>query len=376
MMRILELGKFYPPHHGGMETLLRSLSEGFVRCGASVECQVAGEGPANVFETVEGVSLRRLASFGTALSTSLAPGYLLGPRFRPADLWHHHFPNPLADAACFLGNRRTPLVITYHSDVIRQSRALFLYLPLLRWLLRRATRIVTTSPAGIEYSPWLQPYRAKCEVIPAGINLAGFAATETVEREAAEIRSSTRGRPIVLTVGRLVGYKGHRYLIESMKGLEAELWMVGTGPLESELRQHAAALGLEDAVRFCGEVSPARLPALFHACEVFALASITPNEAFGLVQVEAMACGKPVVSCALRSGVPFVNLDGRTGLIVPPADAPALNGALRRLLGDAGLRRQLGAEGKARATREFEESVMVSRYWQLIQRLAGAQLAV
>jgi rhamnosyl/mannosyltransferase len=374
-MRILELGKFYPPHHGGMETLLRSFCEGFVRRGARVECLVASEGATTVFENVNGVQLHRLASYGTALSTSVAPGYILGPRFRPAHLWHHHFPNPLADAACFLGNRRTPLVITYHSDIVRQSRTLSLYLPLMRWLLHRASRIVATSSAGIESSPWLQPYRDKCEVIPAGIDLKGFLPAEAVAREAAEIRSASHGRPIILTVGRLVGYKGHRYLIEAMKGLEADLWIVGSGPLESELRRQAGALGLGNAVRFCGEVSSGRLPALFHACEVFVLASITPNEAFGLVQVEAMACGKPVVSCALSSGVPFVNLDGRTGLIVPPADAAAMSGAIGRLLADADLRRRLGVEGKARAAREFEESVMVDRYCQLIERLAGKKLA-
>src|SRR5581483_8900997 len=157
-MRILELGKFYPPHYGGMETLLRSLSEGFAQAGADVECWVASDDSNSSRESVNGVTVRRLGSYGTALSTSLSPRYLLGPRRSRADVWHHHFPNPLADAACFLGNRRTPLVVTYHSDVVRQARSMMLYLPLMRWLLRRATRIVPTSQAAIEFSRWLHPY--------------------------------------------------------------------------------------------------------------------------------------------------------------------------------------------------------------------------
>ena len=372
-MKILELGKFYPPHKGGIETLLRAWAEGFVRRGAEVDCVVANDAAHTTHETINGVRVHRLASFGTVLSTSVCPAYLAATRNYPADLWHVQFPNPLADISSIAGRRATPLVLSYHCDVVRQAGLMRFYAPVLHALLRRATSIVVSTPQHLEYSPWLAPFRDKCEVIPFGINLAALALTPERERRVAELRREARGRPIVLNVGRLVGYKGQRFLLEALRELDAVAWIVGTGPLESELRAQAAALGVTERVKFLGGVSDAELPALLHACDVFALPSISAAEAFGIVQVEAMACGKPVVSCALQSGVKFVNQDGVTGLLVTPEDSAALAAGLRSLLGNAPLRQRLGAAARARAEREFAEDVMVARYWNCFERVLAAR---
>jgi glycosyltransferase involved in cell wall biosynthesis len=369
-MRILELGKFYPPHRGGMETLLGIWSEGFAALGAEVDCVVANDAPRTVHETIRGVRVHRLASYGTMLSTSLCPAYLKATGHWPADLWHMHAPNPLADLACLRGPPDVPLVISYHSDVIRQSAWLSLYGPLLRRLLHRADRILVATPLHIEHSPWLRPVRSKCEVIPFGIDLDRFKATPAATAAAAQFRAPAAGKPVILTIGRLVEYKGIRFLIEAMQHVDAELWIIGTGPLESSLRDQAREAGIGGRVHFLGKARDEEVTARLHACDVFVLPSITRNEAFGLVQAEAMACGKPVVSCALDSGVPWVNQDGVTGLVVPPADSGALAIALRRLLGEDALRRRLGEAGAARAVREFDQRVMVRRYWQCFESLA------
>ena len=372
-MKILELGKFYLPHKGGIETLLRAWSEGFVRCGAEVDCVVANDGARTVHEVINGVRVHRLASYGTVLSTSVCPAYLAATRRHAADLWHVQFPNPLADIASIAGARATPLVLSYHSDVVRQAGVMRFYRPVLNALLRRATRIVVSTPQHLEYSPWLAPFRAKCEVIPFGINLAALTLTPERERRVTELRREAGGRPIVLNVGRLVGYKGQRFLIEALRELDAVAWIVGTGPLDAELRRLAAELGVADRVKLWGGVSDADLPALLHACDVFALPSITAAEAFGIVQVEAMACGKPVVSCALPSGVKFVNQHGVTGLLVTPADSAALAAGIRSLLEDVSLRQRLGAAARARAAAEFAEDVMVDRYWNCFERVLAAR---
>ncbi|MEK7676540.1 MAG: glycosyltransferase [Verrucomicrobiota bacterium] len=367
-MRILELGKFYPPHFGGIETLLRSFCEGFVRLGAEVDCVVANDKARTVHEEIEGVRVHRLASLGVVLSTSLCPAYGSSVGRYAPDLCHVHFPNPLADLAVLSSRATIPFVLTYHSDVIRQAVWMKLYQPVLERLLARAARIVVATPRHIEYSPWLGAFREKCEVIPFGIGLAKFAPTEASRRRVRELRLETKGRPVLLTIGRLVGYKGHGYLIEAARELDAVVWLVGTGPLENDLMSQVDRLGLKDRVRFLGAVADGDLPALVQACDVFVLPSISPNEAFGLVQIEAMACAKPVVSCALRSGVPYVNQDGVTGLIVPPADAAALRAALKPLLADEAWRTRLGEAGRVRAEKEFEESVMLHRYWDCFQR--------
>lgn len=375
-MTILELGKFYPPERGGIETLLRSWSEGFAGLGGEVDCVVA-HGPQTpgsrwrtATETLNGVRVHRLASLGELFGVSVCPGYPLAPRRLRADVIHAHFPNPLADLACVLAPRRTPVVVSWHSDIIRQRALLWAYQPLQRALLTRATRIVVATPNHLEYSAWLGPWRDKVVVIPFGLKLERFLGITPDDPKVAELRRSARGRTILLNVGRLVGYKGQRYAVEALKELpDCELWLVGKGPLESELRQQASALGIADRLRFFGDVTEADLPRFYHASDVFVFPSITPNEAFGLVQVEAMASGKPVVACNLRSGVPYVCRHGETGLVVPPRDSQGLAAAIRQLQENPVRSAELGERARLRAGEEFAEQVMVRRYWELFREL-------
>ena len=166
----------------------------------------------------------------------------------------------------------------------------------------------------------------------------------TGRSEVEALRAQSSGRAILLNVGRLVGYKGQRYALEALRELDAVLWFVGTGPLREDLERMARDWGVAERVRFWGDVPDTRLPHFFHACDVFAFPSISPNEAFGLVQVEAMACAKPVVACQLKSGVPYVCADRSTGLIVPPEDSAAFAAALRELLKSPSMRERLGQE--------------------------------
>lgn len=375
-MKILELGKFYAPERGGIETLLRSWSEGFVRLGAEVDCVVA-HGPQTpgsrwktLVETKSGVRVHRLPSPRELFGVSLCPAYLAAPRrFRP-DIVHAHFPNPLADLACLLTPTHTPVVLSWHSDIVRQKALMWAYNPLQQALLRRATKIVVATPFHFEYSAWLGPYRDKVEVIPFGLDLDRFLKTDPASPQVQGLRAKAGGRTILLNVGRLVGYKGQKHAVATLPLLpEAELWLVGKGPLEGALREQAAALGVADRLRFFGDVADSELPGFYQACDLFVFPSETPNEAFGLVQVEAMACGKPVVACNLRSGVPYVCRDGETGLIVPPGDSVRLAAAIRKLMSDRGLARRLGEQARQRAQDEFSESVMVERYMKLFGQL-------
>lgn len=374
-MRILELGKFYPPHHGGIETLLRACCEGFARKGGRVDCVVASDDRRTVHERLQGVNVHRLGSWGTALSMSLAPSYLTSARRFSAEIWHAHFPNPLADLACLFGRGRPPLVLSYHSDVVRQAAARWVYRPLQNWLLQRAARIVVATPRHLDCSPVLGAWREKCLLIPYGLDLQRLEPSKDLMQSAAEYRSMAQGRPILLNIGRLVGYKGQRYLLEAAGALNAEVWIVGDGPLEGELKAQAVALRVADRVRFWGAVNDVTRDALLQACDVFVLPSISPNEAFALVQVEAMACAKPVVCCDIPSGVTYVNQDGVTGLVVPPADGGALALALRNLLADAERCARLGEAGRRRAWAEFDQNVMVDRYWTCFQELVGPRPA-
>lgn len=371
-MRILVLGKYYPPYYGGIETLTRSLCEGFARLGGEVTCVVANDQPRTVIESIQGVRVERCARFGSALSVPACPRYLTAAR-RPVDILHLHFPNPLADLAMWFGRRTTPLVVTYHSDIVRQKAAMRLYAPLMHWLLRRAQRITVATPPQLSFSDPLVPHRDRCEIIPFGLDLTRFDQPGKSVPAVEEARAAARGRTILLNIGRLVGYKGQRYLIEALRFTDSVAWLVGTGPLRGELERVARVAKVTDRIRFWGDVEDTVLPALLHACDIFVLSSITPNEAFGLVQVEAMACGKPVISCQISSGVPFVNQDNVTGIIVPPSDANALAQAIHQITSDAALARRLGEGGRRRAHTEFSLDGMVGRYWKLFERLTGGR---
>ncbi len=368
-MRILELGKFYPPERGGMETLLKIWAEGFAAEGDEVQCVVSNRQFKTVVETLSGVKIKRQASAGIALSTSLCPTYPFAARRWRPDLIHAHAPNPLADLAILAAARDIPVVISWHSDVIRQKLAMRLYGPLQRAVLKRASVVVVATENHHKFSSALQGYSEKVQVIPFGLDLSRFAASPSNQSAAAQWRSRAEADFIFLNLGRLVGYKGQRYAIEALVRVpKAELWIAGTGPLGEQLKVIALEFGVSGRVRFLGDISDDELPGLLHACDAFVFPSISPNEAFGLVLVEAMACGKPIIACDLESGVPCVCRDGVNGLIVPPEDPMALAGAMNSLVNSVTLRATLSNNGLFLAKTDFSKDGMIQHYRALFAK--------
>jgi glycosyltransferase involved in cell wall biosynthesis len=184
-------------------------------------------------------------------------------------------------------------------------------------------------------------------VVPYGIERARFLAASAEQGLA--IRARYGGGPLILFVGVLRYYKGLHYLLEAMPQIPARLLIVGDGPMRGALQAHASALRLGDKVIFAGRVADEELPAYYRAADVFVLPASERSEAFGLVQLEAMTSGLPVVSTELGTGTSFVNLHGESGLVVPPKDPVALAQAINALLGDEPLRRRLGEGAKARS---------------------------
>ena len=171
----------------------------------------------------------------------------------------------------------------------------------------------------------------------------------------------------MLAVGRLIYYKGFEYLVRAMNGVDGHLVVIGQGPLAGELRALADSTGVGDRVTLLGEV--ASVVPYYHAADVFVLPSIARSEAFGLVQLEAMAAGTPVVNTDLDSGVPYVSPDGVTGLTVPPRDADSLARAINRLLDDRQLARALGERGQMRVREHFTVDAMGRRTLETYRRV-------
>jgi rhamnosyl/mannosyltransferase len=363
-MRVLYLYKDYYPVLGGIENHIRVLAEGLQARGVEARVLVTNTANHTVQETLGGVPVVKTAR---QINISSAPVSL--PFFSwlrrlegGMDIAHAHMPYPPGEVAQLVAGRARRFVVTYHSDIVRQRVLGALYRPFLWQVLRRARLIAVSNPVYIQDSPFLRRYAAKCRVIHFGLDLRRFDATPAVEAEAAAWRARYVNRPLLLFVGRLRHYKGVNVLIEAMGQLpEATALIVGIGPLAAEWRQQAQAAGLLDRVHFLGEQPDAAVAALYHAADIFVLPSTNRAETFGLVQLEAMACGRPIICTELGTGTSYVNRHGVTGLVVPPNDPAALAAAARQLLADPQLRERMGAAGRQRAQSEFSIDAMLDR---------------
>ena len=351
-MDILQLNKFYHPEVGGIEQVVRAVAEGMQRRGHESRVLVSVPRGWGVEETVESVPVTRTASLGVARSVPLAPTYplRLRQRSRGADVVHHHLPNPLS-VVSHLSTPPTdaPVVATYHSDIVRQRTALKLYRPLLRRFLDDVDHVFVTSPRLLEHSEHLAPYHGKASVVPLSVDIDDYG---RYDGPPAALPGDP-DRPTLLFVGRLSYYKGVEYLVDAMPSVEADLLIGGRGDRRDELEAHVDRLGVADRVHFLGHVDEDRLHACYDRADVFVLPSVAPSEAFGIVQLEAMAHSTPVVNTDLPTGVPWVSQDGETGLTVPPRDADALANAITALLDDPARRRRYGEAARDRVERQF-----------------------
>ncbi|HST52660.1 MAG TPA: glycosyltransferase [Pyrinomonadaceae bacterium] len=369
-LRVLHVGKFYPPHKGGMETHLRDLCERLTReVEPRVVVAASVRGPATD-EMIDGVRVRREAKLFGLGSSPVCPRLARSIRESRADIVHLHFPNPAAILSYLASGHAGRVVVTYHSDIVRQRLTGRAFRPVLEYFLRRCSAVIATSPDYVESSPVLSKFRERCRVIPLGIVPEKF---ERVDEAAVRSIRERYGPRIVLGVGRLIYYKGFEHLIRAMRETQARLLVVGEGPLRRALERERDALGeSRSRVVLLGEVGDAA--PYFRAADVFALASTARSEAFGIVQLEAMACGVPVVNTWLASGVPFVSPDGLSGITVPPADPSALARALKRLLDDPSLRAKLGEAGRRRVRGEFTADLMAERTLELYREVADSKL--
>jgi rhamnosyl/mannosyltransferase len=342
-----------------METHLQNLVSG-LSASEDVRVIVAGDSMRGRVDRMDGAVITRVPTFGAVASmpvTPTLPWALM--KLKPA-LVHVHVPNPAAAFAIVMARYHGPLVIMHQSDTLGRKRLKKISDPFVNAMMRRADRIIVASQRYLSSSEELAPFKAKCRVIPMGIHLESE--REDVGAESAAIVQEY-GQRLVLAVGRLVGYKGFVYLLEAMRAVDATLLLVGTGPLDAALKQSAQEFGVSHKVRFLGRMDD--LQKYYRASSVFVLPSISRAEAFGLVQLEAMAAGIPVINTNLDSGVPEVSLDGITGITVPPEDAQSLAEAINRLLANAALRRTMGEAGRVRAKQEFGPELMVERTMKL-----------
>ncbi len=373
-MHILHVYKDYFPVLGGIENHIKWQAEGMQARGHRVHVLVTNTGRATLRQPIQGVPVTKT---GRQFNVSSAPVSLglfreLARLGRDADIVHLHAPYPPGELAQLLVRAGRRTVITYHSDIVKQATLLRFYAPFLRRILDRAQAILVSNPRYPEGSPFLRPLQEKIRVVHFGIDPARFRPTEASQRRAQELRRRFGPGPLALFVGRLRYYKGVDVLVQALaRTPEVRGVIVGAGPMEAQIRGLVRQLGLAERVHFAGHVADEDLPAFYQAGDLFVLPSVHRSESLGIVLLEAMASGLPVVSTELGTGTSYVNQDGITGLVVPPGDPDALAQAIQRLARHPRQRVAFGEAARRRIQEAFSLTQMLDQTERVYQEVLG-----
>lgn len=375
-LRVLHAYKIYRPDiEGGIPAVMASLA-GAPDPDISHTILCARRHGAARTSLIDGVPVEAAGSFGNLFSTPFAPNYI--PAFirhaRAADVVIHHAPFPLTDAAIMMGlPDRVGLIVYWHAEIVGKGLLKKLVAPTIRRVLDRADRIVVSGPTMVDESEFLRPHGTKCRVMPYGMDLDYWRNVDVGEQDSVAAMRREMPRHIV-SLGRLVPYKGYDVMIRAMRDINGRATIIGEGPLLADLQAQASEMGVANRIRFAGRLERGEIRRLLHAASVFAFPSVTVAEAFGLVQVEAMTAGLPVVNTSLASTVPLVARHDQEALTVPPGDAAALTKALNRILDEPELAARLGKAAKARARDEFDQSVFRNRMTGIYTEAIQARL--
>jgi glycosyltransferase involved in cell wall biosynthesis len=355
-VRVVHVYKdIFPPVVGGIErhidTIRRSLPE--------IDCDVvvcARGWRTKKRNTGHGAEVL-VGELGRILSVPIAPTFPLWLARQHPDIVHLHMPNPTGELSVLLAVRATPLVVTYHADIDRQAIFNPIYQPLVQACLRRASSILVTSPRMLESSTALAPYAHKVESVPFAVDLARFDPARITESER-QCVSRRFGSPLIVSVGRLVYYKGFEQLIEASRELDASVIIVGGGPLESQLRTLARDL---PRMHIVGEASEEELVAYLAAADCFVLASTSRAEGFGIATLEAQAMGVPAVVTDVGTATVEAIDPGRSGLVIRPRSPKEIVAACREVIENPDRRRTMSVAARRHVLAHHSPAALATR---------------
>lgn len=380
-MRVLHFGKYWHKD-GGIETHVKTLCKGLASAGVQVVNLVSAVSTKGSCFKENGYTVVESPGLGVYFGAYMAPHMVLDARRlyaeEPFHLIHLHFPDPMSHLASMALPSDIPRIITWHSDIVRQRHLLKLYRPFQQRVIEQSKAIVAATPTHFSSStqiPSDYPV-SKRHVIPYGFDFEWLTLTPSMQERANAIRQQAQGRFVVFALGRHVAYKGFDVLIDAIRHTQAFLVLGGVGPLTAALTAHVRRLGLEKQVLFLGRLLNDEMAAHYHACDAFCLPSVTQNEAFGIVQIEAMASGKPVICTQLHNGVNDINHHGITGLTVPAQDPVALARGINQLAKDEELCKRLGIQAQQHALQNFSATSMVGQHLELYQQLIKKSQAI
>ncbi|AYG67907.1 MULTISPECIES: glycosyltransferase family 4 protein [unclassified Rhizobium] len=368
-MRVLHFFKTYwPDTFGGIERTIHAIAKGVAKYSVESDVLSLSEKPGENSLKFDG-HMAYKAKLDFEFASTGFSRTVFG-RFHElsskADIVHYHFPWPVMDVVHLVTHSNKPTLVTYHSDIVKQKILLQFYKPLMFRFLNSVDRIVATSPNYLMSSEVLRRFEGKTTVIPLGLDEADYPKADDTTRM--RWRKRFPGR-FFLFIGVLRYYKGIHILLEAAKRNGLSVVVVGSGPMEEELKQ-AAEQGAHN-VHFVGALSDRDKVALLELCEALVFPSPLRSEAFGLSLVEAAMFGKSMISCEIGTGTSFVNLNNETGLVIPPNDVDALTDAMQRIWRDKEKTVAMGSAARERYMEHFTAEIMCSAYYRLYREMAN-----
>lgn len=367
-MRILHFFKtYYPDAYGGIQQAIYQLAEGAYQNGAEVE----------VLSLSNRKSPKQTIIGNHRVHTSSQDFYVASTGFSfsafsdfrrlsdQVDVIHYHFPWPFMDIIHEIIRPNKPSILTYHSDIVKQKYLFHFYRPLMNHFLSSVDAVVATSPNYLQTSPVLSTLKVQPEVIPLGIDPHLYPKTDEKTKAKWQARVPKR---FFLFVGFLRYYKGITFLLDALSRDDYPLVVIGEGPCEQELKEKVIRLGLQN-VFFVGPLSDCDKNALLESCFCVVFPSHLRSEAYGITLLEASMYGKPMISCEIGTGTTYINIDGETGVTVPPANPIALREALNKLWFNQDIAQEMGMRARKRFLSNFTSEQMINSYMKLYKKV-------
>ncbi len=367
-MKVLQLVKYYDPCQGGMESVVKNIVEGIITYSNNISFTVySNNHKQNFVKYIVNKNRETIIKEITPVLLKSQPLNLRYPSLKKLikehDIIHHHYPFPTMEFILLrylklMENKK--FIITWHAN-IKNSRWSWIeriYNPLIKKILDRADAIIVTSPQLYNESEILQKYKEKVHVIPLSF-------------DPKYTSNSSKKYPVgrsfeLLFVGKLRKYKGVEYLIKSIEKLNVKLTIVGNGEEFDHLKLLVKAIDVENKVVFISNLNDLGLVEIYKKADLFILPSINEAEAFGVVQLEALANALPIINTNLKSGVPFVSLNGYSGITVEPKNSNELSVAIEKIINNKELY-ELYSSNALERVKLFSRERMLEDYMKIYQ---------
>lgn len=356
--KITHVTRYAYPHIGGIEAVISQINDSLPNEDFEKEVLCCSNVEKSSLENE--VKYNRCKFLFEFAANTISPEFIWKLSKVDTDILHYHMPFIFAVIAHFIARPKyKKLYITYHSDIIGYDKIMKPFWFLYKKFIEQVDKIHVLSPNIIESSKIINPYKEKCVVIPQGINLEDNSNGEKVS----QIKAKYKGKKILFSLGRLVKYKGFIYGIEAMKKVDYAVYLIGgSGPLKEYFGNYIKENQLGNKVILLDRLDDQELDNYYKACDIYLFPSIMQSEAFGIVQLEAMKYGKPVINTNLDTGVNYVSIHNETGLNVEPKNSDELADAINKLLNDDNLRETLGQNAVKRVEEIFAIDQIKEKY--------------